>query len=61
MSVYDQMRHFADSWGLVAMMGVFLVAVAWVLRPGARESARDAADIPFRDYPPASDHPEEKS
>jgi cytochrome c oxidase cbb3-type subunit 4 len=51
MSVYDQMRHFADSWGLVAMVTVFVIAVASVLRPGAKERARDAADIPFRDYP----------
>jgi cytochrome c oxidase cbb3-type subunit 4 len=51
MSVYDQMRHFADSWGLVAMMAVFLIAVASVLRPGAKDRARDASQIPFRDYP----------
>ena len=49
MSVYEQMRHFADSWGLVAITIVFALAVASVLRPGARDMARDAADIPLKD------------
>lgn len=46
---YESLRHFADSWGLLYMMGIFLVAVAFVLRPGARAHAVDAAQIPFRD------------
>ncbi|MBN9433944.1 MAG: cbb3-type cytochrome c oxidase subunit 3 [Bosea sp.] len=46
---YETMRHFADSWGLVYMVAIFLAAVFWVLRPRARQAARDAALIPFRD------------
>ena len=45
---YDQLRHFADSWGLLLMTLVFLGAVAWALRPGARKSYDEQADIPFR-------------
>jgi cytochrome c oxidase cbb3-type subunit IV len=43
---YETMRHFADSWGLIFLFLVFLVAVGWALRPGA--SFRDQAGIPFR-------------
>ncbi|MFN3615243.1 MAG: cbb3-type cytochrome c oxidase subunit 3 [Rubrimonas sp.] len=51
METYDAMRHFADSWGLLAMVIVFLVVVARVLfLPGARRNADDAARIPFKDY-----------
>lgn len=55
METYDQMRHFADSWGLVGISIVFAVAVASVLRPGAKERALDAADIPLRDDEPGPD------
>jgi len=37
-STYDTLRHFADSWGLLAMLVVFLVLVAWPFRPGAKDS-----------------------
>lgn len=50
MSTYDTMRHFADSWGLLGMMAVFAVAIIALLRPGATRRARDAAEIPFKDY-----------
>ena len=46
---YDSLRVFADSWGLLGMMAFFLGAVVMVLRPGARERANDAAQIPFRE------------
>ena len=49
METYDSMRQFADSWGLVGIAVVFATACVWVMRPGAKESARDAADIPLRD------------
>ncbi len=49
MELYDSMRKFADSWGLVGISIVFFLAVASVLRPGARERARDAGEIPLRD------------
>ena len=46
---YNTLRHFADSWGLLYMVIVFVVAVALVLRPGAGKLARDAAQVPFRE------------
>lgn len=48
-STYDALRHFADSWGLAAMMLVFLVLVAWPFRPGGRTSNDAAANMIFRD------------
>jgi cytochrome c oxidase cbb3-type subunit 4 len=56
MSLYDQLRHFADSWGLVAMMLLFLTLVGWTFRPGARTHLDAAAGMIFRpDDDPASD------
>jgi cytochrome c oxidase cbb3-type subunit IV len=43
---YEAMRHFADSWGLIFLFLVFLVAAGWAFRPGT--SFRDQADIPFK-------------
>ena len=43
---YETMRHFADSWGLVFLLLVFLAAVVWAFRPGS--SFRDQAEIPFK-------------
>jgi cytochrome c oxidase cbb3-type subunit 4 len=40
-STYEALRHFADSWGLLAM--------AVTVRPGARSANEDAARIIFRD------------
>ena len=48
-STYDALRHFADSWGLLAMAIVFVVLAAWPFRPGARRHHRDAAHIIFKD------------
>ena len=46
---YNDLRHFADSWGLVAMGMMFLVLVAWPFRKGASGRNHDAAHIIFRD------------
>jgi cytochrome c oxidase cbb3-type subunit IV len=49
-STYDMLRHLADSWGLVAMMGIFVVLVAWpFLRPGGKQRSNEAATMIFRD------------
>jgi cytochrome c oxidase cbb3-type subunit 4 len=48
MSAYDTLRHFADSWGLVAMTLLFAVLVGWTFRPGARRHLDDAAASIFR-------------
>ncbi|MEO8685388.1 MAG: cbb3-type cytochrome c oxidase subunit 3 [Devosia sp.] len=49
MQHYDNLRHFADSWGLLYMLAIFLLAAAFIFRPGARERAREAALIPLSD------------
>lgn len=53
MSTYDTLRHFADSWALLAMTLFFLGVVVWVLRPGARRRYSEQADIPFKYEEPA--------
>jgi cytochrome c oxidase cbb3-type subunit 4 len=52
---YDMLRHFADSWGLLYMMAIFLTVVFFLLRPGARAGAIAAARIPLDDNEPLRD------
>ncbi|AVA24084.1 cbb3-type cytochrome c oxidase subunit 3 [Rhizobium sp. LEGMi198b] len=49
METYTAMRHFADSWGLLAMALFFVGAIAFTLRPGSQKIANEAADIPLKD------------
>ncbi|NKN00669.1 cbb3-type cytochrome c oxidase subunit 3 [Rhizobium leguminosarum] len=49
METYTAMRHFADSWGLLAMAAFFLGVVVFTLRPGSRQAANEAAAIPLKD------------
>ncbi|MBN8838730.1 MAG: cbb3-type cytochrome c oxidase subunit 3 [Sphingomonadales bacterium] len=44
---YDSMRHLADSWGLVIMVGVFAVLIGWAFLPRNREANRHAATSIF--------------
>lgn len=46
---YQAMRTFADSWGLVYMVAIFVIAVVWTFRPGSRRNSDDAANIPFKE------------
>lgn len=48
MNLYETLRHFADSWALLALTLIFLGVVVWVFRPGSRKTYRDQADIPFK-------------
>lgn len=48
METYTAMRHFADSWGLLAMTLFFIGAVLFAFRPGSKERADEAANIPLR-------------
>jgi cytochrome c oxidase cbb3-type subunit 4 len=45
---YTVLRHFADSWMLLAMFTFFGAAVLFAFRPGSRRTHDDTADIPFR-------------
>lgn len=49
METYTAMRHFADSWGLLAMAAFFVGAVLFTVRPGTKLTAQEAADIPWKD------------
>jgi cytochrome c oxidase cbb3-type subunit 4 len=49
METYTAMRHFADSWGLLAMALFFIGVVVFTLRPGSKKSAHDAASIPLKE------------
>lgn len=48
MDTYSILRHFADSWGLVAMALFFIGVVVYALRPGSKEIQDDIAQIPLR-------------
>lgn len=52
METYTAMRHFADSWGLLAMTLFFIGCGLFAFRPGSHLSADQAAHIPFNDDRP---------
>ena len=43
------MRHFADSWAMLAMLIFFAGTIVMVLLPGAKGRAEEAAKIPLRE------------
>ena len=49
---YDAFRHFADSWGLLAMFVAWASFVGWAFLPRNRERNRASANLIFKD----SDH-----
>ena len=52
---YNLLRHAADSWGLLFLTIIFLLATWRAMRPSAREAHRDASLIPLRDESPCDD------
>jgi cytochrome c oxidase cbb3-type subunit 4 len=46
--LYEKLRHFADSWGLLIMTLFFLSALLWAVRPGSRSRYSDQSEIPFK-------------
>lgn len=46
---YNSLRHFADSWGLVFLALLFVLAIWMALRPSARRHHEEARMIPLRD------------
>jgi cytochrome c oxidase cbb3-type subunit 4 len=48
-SIYDNLRHIADSWVLLAMFLVFAVLCTWPFLPGGKARSREAAEIIFKD------------
>ena len=49
MSLYDTLRHFADSYALLVMFALFLGLCAWPFRPGSRPGNRAASTMIFKD------------
>lgn len=59
METYSLLRHFADSWALVALTAVFVGVIFWAMRPGSRPLHDAAAESIFRnDTKPASSQKE---
>jgi cytochrome c oxidase cbb3-type subunit IV len=46
---YQALRTFADSWGLLFMVLVFVLVIFRALRPSAKRYYDDAAYIPFKE------------
>ena len=46
---YDTLRHFADTWGLLAMTLLFVGIVIFVMRPKARRKYEENAKIPLKE------------
>jgi cytochrome c oxidase cbb3-type subunit 4 len=46
---HETLRHFADSWGLLFLVAVFVTAVGLAFRPGSRAHQERARMIPLRD------------
>ena len=49
MTFYEELRHFADSFGLMAMLLFYLVLCMWPFRPGGKRSINRAANSIFED------------
>ena len=57
MSTYDQLRHFADSWMLLAMVLFFAGVCIRAVLPRQREAHAEAAGAVFRNEAPADARP----
>ena len=44
---YEALRQFADSWGLLFMVVVWVSFGLFIFRPGARQHHKDAANMIF--------------
>lgn len=49
MNAYEIARHFADSWGLLAMVLLFAGFIGWTFRKGADRHHDAAAHMIFRE------------
>lgn len=44
---YDNLRHIADSYGLILLGIVFVTMIGWTFRPGSRSDYRRASRMIF--------------
>ena len=49
MSFYETFRHFADSYGLVLIFGLYLLLCLWHFRPGAKAGVEAAKHSIFEE------------
>ena len=49
MSFYEAFRHFADSYGLVVIFGLYLLLCGWHFLPRASAHVEDAKNSIFKD------------
>ena len=48
-ATYKFLAEFAQSWGLIYFVGVFLTVVAYVFWPSRKKAFDDAARMPLRE------------
>ncbi len=53
--MYETLSNFAQTWGLGLFVVMFLVALAYALWPGNRDTFRDAAHQPLVERDPSDD------
>jgi cytochrome c oxidase cbb3-type subunit 4 len=46
---YKALAEFAQTWGLIYFVGVFLIVVAYAFWPSRRKRFEDAARMPLRE------------
>ena len=61
MELYTLLREFADSWALLALMGLFVGIVLYTYRRSGRHLHDDSAQIPFRNDAGPADGPEDRN
>ena len=49
MSLYETLRHFADSYGLAVIVALYLTLCLWHFRPGAKPHVEAAKHSIFKD------------
>ena len=45
---YETLRQFADTWGLLFLLLVFVGLVGWVYRRGAKKHYEEQGKIPLK-------------
>ena len=48
-TTFEQVTSFAHTWGLVYFFVLFIAVLVYVLRPSARKTFDDAANIPLKE------------
>ncbi len=46
---YTAFREFADSWGLLYLLAMFIGIIIFIFRPGSKEIAEEIAKIPLQE------------